>query len=191
MYQGMTHPIRFPAVLVRSCLLAGVACLLLVFLGVSCGGGGDGTIEVAGSGVTIQLSGPKTLTVRSGDKVTVPAGTYKATQVQVAANENAGGQSIVWTIKNKGSLGELEKIKVRSGNTTTIQAGPPFTVRAKTVITGSGPQQVVGVDMQIVGASGELYDHEVRRGSSVVASPKCRVVDGRGGVVAQGTLSYG
>jgi mannose-6-phosphate isomerase-like protein (cupin superfamily) len=176
-----------------SLLVAAALCGLLVFSGTHCtgGGGGDGTIEVSGPGVTIEVSGPRTVIVKSGDSVTAPAGTYKAKRIRVVGSENANGRAVPWTVDGKGSLGDLEKIKVRSGKTTTISAGPPFTVRAKTTVKGSGSQKVVDIQMELIGASGEQYNHEIHRGTTRVPPPQCRVVDRQGRVLAQGTLSYG
>ena len=173
--------------------VAAVLCGLLVVSGVQCigGGGGDGMIEISGSGVTIEVSGPKTMTIKSGQSVTAPAGTYKAKRIRVVAAENAGGRTIPWTVEGKGSAGELDRIKVRSGKTTTIKVGAPFTVRAKTTVKGSGSEKVVEIEMELVGASGEQYNHEIRRGATLVPPPRCRVVDRNQRVLTQGSLSYG
>lgn len=169
--------------------LTGVAvCAVLLFSGISCsGGGGEGTIEVAGTGVTIELTGPKTVTVKSGEHVTVPAGTYKAKRIQVTANSNRGPV----VIQNKGSLGELGEIKVTGGKTTTLKVGQPFTLRARIKETGGFSSKTVGIDLDIVGASGEYYNHEAKRGRSNVYPPQVRIVDRSGRELARGALSYG
>lgn len=177
----------------RSLVLVVFVCALVGLSAVRCGSGGDpGTIEVITPGMTIELRrGGKTVTVKSGEKQTVAAGTYTTKLIRLVAYEQAGGRSIPWTMEVRTEFGKLAKIKVAAGETTRIEAGPPFQLRAKVIPKKSGSTRTVDIDVIIRAQSGVSYSHEIRRGRTPVPPPKCRVVDRSGRVLATGILDYG
>jgi hypothetical protein len=178
----------------RSAFLIVLACALAMVSTVQCGlgGGGKGTVEVVTPNMIVELKGQgKTITVKSGEKQTVSAGTYQTKRIRIVAYETAGGRNIPWTMEVRTGFGDLAKVKVRSGKTTRIEAGPPFQLRAKTTLQKSGSTRSVDIDVIIVGESGVNYSHEIRRGQTVMPAPKCRILDRSGKVLGAGVLDYG
>lgn len=148
-----------------------------------------GYVKLATPGVTVGLRGLqgvfwKNLHIGpSTDPVKTHVGKYLA--VLGSLTSNAGGDK--WLSSFYGAQNFSSRINVTKGQTTILKFGPPLNIQ--TEVESAGRQVAIG--LSITGQSGERYNPQVMKNGKVIESPKLKIVDEVGNVLASGKFEYG
>ena len=143
-----------------------------------------GHISLDGPDATIRLRGGLFNRVTVGSKPReAPAGRYTPSWLTLAA----GKGNNTWRLQSTGPWGELAKIKVEKGETTVVKLGPPLKIKPETRVSGRN----ISVGWAIFGRAGEEYKNVITMNGSLMPSPKVKIIDQDGNVLASGRFEYG
>ncbi len=145
-----------------------------------------GYISVDTPGVKMQLrSGQfdKAKINPRGRPVKVSALVYNPQSLSIEAKKYDN----TWRINSFGPWGELASINVKDNETTRLELGPPFLI--KTSVSKSS--SLVSIGLSIIGRAGEHYGAEIMKNGKRLPTPKLKIVDETGNVLASGTFEYG
>lgn len=93
-----------------------------------------------------------------------------------------------WTIlcRNR-SGGAMSRIRVAGGETTVLKLGPPLEVRPEVLRTGS----IVSIGLSLIGQAGEHWIPQVFTAGKRQPTPRLKIVDEEGNILASGKFEYG
>ncbi len=164
-------------------------CLVIVlFIGFKVATSGPpGYVKLDVPGAKMQLGGLWSRVTVSSDseKLKVKAGTYRPRQLEIV-KEDSGNK---WRILSSGPWGNLRTIKVKKDETTVVKAGAPLLV--STDVQHRPGSRLVSIGFSITGQAGEQYSPRVARNGRDLGTPKLKIVDESGKVLASGKFEYG
>jgi hypothetical protein len=169
-------------VLIWVCVCVIVTVILVPFITHRDGG----YVLLEGPGATVRLRGGlfNRVTVGPGSKPReVPAGRYTPAWLTLAAHRGSN----TWRLQSTGPWGELANIKIKKGETEVVKLGPPLKIKPETRVSGRN----VSVGLAIFGQAGEKYRNVITMNGSAMPSPKVKIIDQDGKVLASGRLEYG
>ncbi len=143
-------------------------------------------IDAAGAVATLQLHSGwlGKATISSGaEPDTVSSRLQRPEYLSLSMKQD----SSTWQIDSRGPWGKLSKISVNNNDTTVLKLGPPFLIKPSV----SKSSSLVSIGLSIVGRAGEHYRAEITKNRKRLPTPKLKIVDETGNVLASGKFEYG
>ncbi len=166
------------------------ACLCIVVIAVVASlmgrGDGEGSISIDCPGGTLRLSGGflNNITLGPGPETRrVAAKDYVPKWLTVAVQNGRD----TWRLQSSGPWGDIARVKVKKNETTVVKAGPPLQIMAGARVNGRD----VSVGLAIFGQAGEKYSNVITMNGSAMPSPRAKLIDQDGNVLASGRFEYG
>ena len=169
-----------------SVAIVAVAALLLFSYLQDKGQKGQIEIDAGGAEVTLRLSGgwSNSSLIKSKDgPVMMRARIYRPQRLSISTIQDAD----TWLLYSSGPWGTLSTIKVRKNSTTALELGQSFLIKPSV----SNSSSLVSIGLSIIGLAGEHYNAEIMKNGKRLPTPKLKIVDETGNVLASGTFEYG
>jgi len=116
--------------------------------------------------------------------VMMGAGIYRPQRLSISTKQNGN----TWLLYSSGPWGDLSTIRVRKDNTTVLELGQSFLIKPS-VSTSSSLFSSIG--LSIIGRAGEHYSAAIAKNGKRLPTPKLKIVDEAGNVLASGRFEYG
>ena len=168
-------------------LVAVITAAMLVLILVS-NSSSEGRIKIdaGGAEATLRLRGGwsnSALIKSKAEPVMLRAGIYKPVRLSISTKQNGD----TWLLYSSGPWGELSTIKVRKDNTTVLELGQSFLIKPSVKKSSS----LVSIGHSIIGRAGEQYSAAIAKNGKRLPTPKLKIVDEAGNVLASGRFEYG
>jgi hypothetical protein len=164
-------------------IAAGALVLILVSKSSSKGrikidaGEAEATLRLRGGWSNSQLIKSK------AEPVILRPGIYKPVRLSISMKQD--GDS--WLLYSGGPWGDLSTIRVRKDNTTVLELGQSFLIKPSI----SKSSSLVSIGLSIIGRAGEHYSAAIAKNGKRLPTPKLKIVDEAGNVLASGRFEYG
>lgn len=147
--------------------------------------GDTGTVSVPGANLEMILASENGVCTVTGSasKFTVPSGKYTLAALVLSATDKDGAK---WTLMGQ-PTSDMSTVKVTKGEATALKAGAPLLVKADATRAG----QDVTIGCTILGQGGEKYAAGAFKDGTQLESPKFKIVDEAGKVLATDQFHYG
>ncbi len=168
--------------------IAIIAAAVLLLYSYSQGKSQKGQIKIdaGGAEAKLQLAGGlfDKATISSGAEPTkVSARAHRPQHLSLSMKQ--GGDT--WRIDSSGPWGKLSTISVTNNNTTALKLGPPLLIKPSVNKSSS----LVSIGLSIIGRTGVHYRPEITKNGKRLPTPKLKIVDETGNVLATGKFEYG
>jgi len=143
-------------------------------------------IDAGGAEATLRLRGGwsnSRLIKSKAEPVMLRAGIYRPQRLSISTKQNGD----TWLLYSSGPWGELSTIKVRKDNTTVLELGQSFLIKPSI----SKSSSLVSIGLSIIGRAGEHYSAAIVKNGKRLPTPKLKIVDEAGNVLASGRFEYG
>ena len=165
-----------------------IAAAVLLLYSYSQGKGQKGQIKIdaGGAAAKLQLAGGlfNKATISSGAEPTkVSARAHRPEQLSLSMKQDSN----TWQIDSSGPWGKLSTISVNDNDTTVLKLGPPFLIKPSV----SKSSSLVSIGLSIIGRAGVHYKAEITKNGKRLPTPKLKIVDETGNVLATGKFEYG
>ena len=165
-----------------------IAAAVLLLYSYSQGKGQKGQIKIdaGGTEVTLRLrsgwSNSALIKSKAGP-VIMRARIYRPQRLSISMKQDGN----TWLLYSSGPWGKLSTIKVRKNSTTVLELGQSFLIKPSI----SKSSSLVSIGLSIIGRAGEHYGAEITKNGKRLPTPKLKIVDETGNVLASGKFEYG
>ena len=171
-------------ILISIAIIAAAVLLLYSYLQ------GTGSIKIEALGFETDLNlrgrwGRKTISVLGSEPVEISPGTYKPERIVLRQTKDANNWSSI--LCRREPWGKLAKIKVTKGKTTVIKLGPPLVIHTDVQHRG----QNVSIGLSLIGQADEHWNPQVLTNKGPQPTPKLKIINEAGTVLASGKFEYG
>ena len=150
-------------------------------------GTGQIKIDAGGAEATLRVNrgwfSDRALIKSKDGPVMMRARIYRPQRLSISTKQDGN----TWLLYSSGPWGDLSTIRVTNNNTTALKLGPPFLIKPSV----SKSSSLVSINLSIIGLAGEHYGAAVTKNGKRLASPKLKIVDEAGNVLASGEFEYG
>ena len=165
-------------------VIAAGALVLILFSNLS--SKGRIKIDAGEAEATLRLRGGwsnSQLIKSKAEPVILRSGIYGPVRLSISMKQD--GDS--WLLYSSGPWGDLSTIRVRKDNTTVLELGQSFLIKPSVNKSSS----LVSIGLSIIGRAGEHYSAAIAKNGKRLPTPKLKIVDEAGTVLASGRFEYG
>jgi len=169
---------------ISAVIIAAAVLILMLFSGSS--GKGQIKIDAGDAEATLRLRGGwsnSQLIKSKAEPVIIRSGTYKPVRLSISMKQD--GDS--WLLYSSGPWGDLSTIRIRKDNSTVLELGQSFLIKPSI----SKSSSLASIGLSIIGRAGEHYGAVVTKNGKRLPTPKLKIVDEAGNVLASGRFEYG
>ncbi len=144
-------------------------------------------IDVAGADATLRVDrgwfSDRALIKSKYGPVTMRARIYRPQRLSISTKQDGD----TWLLYSSGPWGKLSTIKVKNNSTTVLELGQPLLIKPSVNKSSS----LVSIGLSIIGRAGVHYRPEITKNGKRLPTPKLKIVDETGNVIASGKFEYG
>jgi hypothetical protein len=149
-----------------------------------------GTLDVGKQQVELMvISENGTFYVQGDEKLQLPAGKYRLTNVTLHATDD---KKVKWALRGRVPDKKAIEFEITKGNATELKIGPPLAIRTSERVTRSLLSgRVVSFGVSSVDGAGIEYQAGPERGGRQGLPPSVKIVDENDKILSIGQFEYG